>query len=122
MIKIVFCIRRLPALTRAEFHEYWRDCHAPLVREVAPVLRIRRYVQSYTIDIAAISAAVEARAGLPAFDGVAELWWDTAQDIVAVGDTKEGRDAGRRLLADERTFIDLAASSIFYTREHAIIG
>lgn len=122
MIKIVFCIRRLPALTRAEFQEYWLDLHAPLVREVASVLRIRRYVQSHTIDIAAISAAVEARAGLPAFDGVAELWWDTAQDIVAVGDTKEGRDAGRRLLADERKFIDLAASSIFYTREHAIIG
>lgn len=122
MIKLSFCLRRLPELTREQFQDYWLDRHAPLVREVAPALRIRRYVQSHTADIASISAAVEARGGTPAYDGVAELWWDSVKDIVAVGETKEGRDAGRRLLADERNFIDLAQSSIFYVREHAIIG
>lgn len=122
MIKLVFCVRRLPGMARAEFQAYWRERHAPLVREVAPVLRIRRYVQSHTVDIAAISAAVEARGGGEPFDGVAELWWDSAEDIVAVGDTKAGRDAGRRLLADEKNFIDLATSTIFYTEEHVVIG
>lgn len=122
MFKLTFCLRRLPGMTREDFQDYWLNKHAPLVREVAPVLRIRRYVQSHTVDIAAIAGSLEARGGTGAYDGVAELWWDSVEDIVAVGDTKEGRDAGRRLLADERTFIDLDQSSIFYAREEAIIG
>jgi hypothetical protein len=31
MIKLMFCLRRLPALDRAAFQAYWRDHHAPLV-------------------------------------------------------------------------------------------
>jgi uncharacterized protein (TIGR02118 family) len=77
MIKPAFCLRRLPGLSRADVQVYWRERHAPLVREVAPVLRIRRYVQTHTLDIASIFAAVAARGGKPPYDGVAELWWDS---------------------------------------------
>ena len=38
MIKLVFCLRRLPHLSREEFHRYWLDTHGPLVRERAPAL------------------------------------------------------------------------------------
>ena len=31
MIKLTFCLRRLPHLTREEFQTYWREQHAPLV-------------------------------------------------------------------------------------------
>ena len=31
MIKLVFCLRRQPHLSREEFQRYWRECHAPLV-------------------------------------------------------------------------------------------
>ena len=123
MIKIVFCLRRPPELSQEEFQAYWRDRHAPLVREVAPMLNIRRYVQSHAFGDAAIGAGIEARgAMLPPFDGVAELWWDSIDDITSASATREGRAAGRLLLADERKFIDLEASSLFYTREHVIVG
>ena len=35
MIKIIFCIRKLPGLTDGEFQRYWREDHADLVREAA---------------------------------------------------------------------------------------
>jgi hypothetical protein len=45
MVKLVFCLTRLPHLSRAEFQRYWRERHGPLVRESAKALGIRRYVQ-----------------------------------------------------------------------------
>ncbi len=48
MIKLSFCLRRKPELSRAEFQRYWREQHAPLVRSHAKTLRIARYVQLHT--------------------------------------------------------------------------
>ncbi|PCG14285.1 MULTISPECIES: EthD domain-containing protein [Sphingomonas] len=55
MIKMIFCLHRLPGLSREDFQLYWRERHAPLVQEVAPILRIRRYVQSHSFTHAAIA-------------------------------------------------------------------
>ena len=55
------------------------------------------------------------------YDGVAELWWDSREDLKAGGATPEGRAAGTRLLDDERAFIDLARSPLWLAEEHAII-
>ncbi|WP_446325416.1 EthD domain-containing protein [Blastomonas sp. CACIA14H2] len=59
MITIVFCLGRLPGLSREELQDYGLERHAPLVREHAAVLGIRRYVQSHSFDraTAASSAA-----------------------------------------------------------------
>ena len=50
MVKLVFCLTRLPHLSREEFQRYWRERHGPLVRESAKALGIRRYVQVHTLD------------------------------------------------------------------------
>lgn len=122
MIKMIFCLRRRADLTREEFQAYWFDRHAPLVAEVAPVLRIRKYVQSHSVDDPRIAAPVAARGTITApYDGVAELYWDSIEDVAAAGDSKAARDAGRRLLEDEGRFIDLPNSPIFWVREHQII-
>ena len=81
MVKLVFCIRRLPALSREEFQRYWRETHGPLVRRHARVLRIRRYVQSHTLEHPMNAALAESRGAPDAFDGVAELWWDSLDDL-----------------------------------------
>ena len=49
MIKLVFCLRRLPTLSVSEFQQYWFENHAGLVRQHAEALRIRRYTQSHTV-------------------------------------------------------------------------
>ena len=122
MIKLTFCLRRRPDLTLAEFQAYWRDRHAPLVAEVAPVLRIRTYVQSHSFVDARLAGSADARGAIVTpYDGVAELCWDNVEDVIAAGDSKAARDAGRRLLEDERNFIDLPNSPLFWVREHHII-
>jgi len=123
MIKLVFCVRRLPTLSVSEFHRYWVENHAELVRQHAPVLRIRRYTQSHTFSDPRLSPVIEARGGqVDPFDGVAELWWDSIEDLVEAGSSPEGRIAGQALRRDEETFIDLSNSPLFFAREHLIVS
>ena len=119
MIKLVFCLRRLPHLSRAEFQRYWRETHAPLVRRHAATLGIRRYVQLHTLEHPTQAALRASRGGPEAYDGVAELWWDDLGDLARADDA--WRAAALALLEDERRFIDLERSPLFVGEEHAII-
>lgn len=122
MIKLVFCLHRRDGMSREEFQTYWRETHAPLVASVAETLNIRRYVQAHTMD-AALNAGLRASRGGPdEYDGVAELWWDSLESLAAPGQTEEGRAAGAMLLEDERRFIDLSRSPLFFTNEHEIVS
>lgn len=120
-LKLTFCLRRLPHLSREEFQRYWLEQHGPLVRSFAGVLRIRRYVQLHTSSLPQNDALRESRGGPEEYDGVAELWWDGAEDLAAAVSTEEGRAAGLALLEDERKFIDLARSPLFVGEEHELI-
>ena len=121
MIKLVFCLRRLPQLSREEFQRYWFERHAPLVRSHAAALKIRRYVQTHTSEQPLNDALQGSRGGPDAYDGVAELWWDSAEALAAATATPEGQAAGAALLEDERRFIDLARSPLFVAVEQPII-
>ncbi|MFL0415209.1 EthD domain-containing protein [uncultured Sphingomonas sp.] len=122
MIKLIFCLRRRPEMSREDFQAYWRGHHAPLVAGFAEVLRIRKYVQSHSIDDPRLASPVNARGTVvPPYDGVAELHFDSVEDVIAAGETKEGRDAGRALLEDEGKFIDLPNSPLFWVEEHQIV-
>jgi uncharacterized protein (TIGR02118 family) len=123
MLKLVFCLRRLPHLSRAEFQRYWHDQHGPLVARHAATLRIRRYVQVHTtLDDTLNDGLRASRGGPEAYDGVAELWWNGPEDLAAATATAEGRQAGLALLEDERRFIDLARSPLFVAEEHVVIS
>ena len=122
MIKLVYCLRRRPELSRDEFQRYWRQTHGPLVRERAGALGIKRYVQVHTLDSPLNEALRASRgsAGEP-FDGVAEMWWDSAESLAAATATEEGRRAAQELLADEGRFIDVERSVIFVAEEHPVL-
>lgn len=123
MIKLVFCLRRRPEMTLAEFQAYWREKHAPLVKSHAETLKIRRYVQTHTTDNPALQEAMAAsRSAQEAYDGVAELWWDSLEDFIQAGTTAEGRAAGQALLEDESKFIDLERCSLWIGEEHTVVG
>ena len=122
MVKLVFLLRRLPSLTQADFQRYWRETHGPLVARHAGVLRIRRYVQTHAIDTPYNAALRATRGTAEPYDGVAELWWESVDELAAATSTPEGRAAGNALLEDERRFIDHAASSMFLCEEHPFVG
>jgi uncharacterized protein (TIGR02118 family) len=121
MVKLVFCCRRLPRLSRAEFQRYWRETHGPLVRRHATVLRIRRYVQSHTLDHPVNAALAESRGAPDEFDGIAELWWDGLDDLAAATASPDGRAASRELYEDERRFIDHARSPLWVCEERPVV-
>ena len=122
MVKLIFCLHRLPHLSREEFQRYWLEKHGPLVRSFASTLRIQRYVQTHTTSTPYNAALQESRGGPEEYDGVAELWWKSLDDLMVAVTSDEGRAAGLALLEDERTFIDLARSPLFVGEEHEIIS
>jgi len=122
LIKLVFNIRRREGMTRDEFQRYWRNEHARLVEAQADVLRIRRYVQTHARDTAADEALAAARGSEPGYyDGVAELWWDSVEDLLEASSSEEGQVAANALLEDERLFIDLPRSPIWLGEENVVI-
>jgi uncharacterized protein (TIGR02118 family) len=121
VLKLVFCLRRLPALSREEFQRYWWETHGPLVRRHAAALRIRRYVQTHALDDPVQETLRATRGGPEAYDGVAELWWDSRGDLDAALAEPAAQRAAAELLEDERRFIDLARSPLFVTRERPVV-
>ena len=121
MLKLIFCLRRQPHLSREEFQRYWREVHGPLVRQQAAVLRIRRYVQAHTLTDPLNDALRAGRGSDEPFDGVAELWWDSRADLEAATGSEAGAAASRLLFEDERRFIDHAHSPLFVAEEKPII-
>jgi hypothetical protein len=117
MIKLTFCLVRLPHLTREAFQTYWFETHAPLVASVKKVLRIRRYVQLHSLPADVSAPLRQARLGPEGFDGVAQLWWDTFEDMAR---TPEAAEAGRLLLEDEQRFIDLPKSPLWWGEEKVV--
>lgn len=121
MVKLVFCLKRLPELSLADFQRYWLETHGPLVRRHAATLRIKRYIQVHTLDSPVNEAMRAGRGAGEPYDGVAELWWDSVQDLAGATASPEGRAASRELFEDERRFIDFSRSAVWVGEEHSIL-
>jgi uncharacterized protein (TIGR02118 family) len=110
MVKLIYCIARKPELSVEEFQRYWREVHAPIAAKIPGV---RRYVQCH-----ALPQLYDAGPMAPAYDGAAEVWFDSHEAFMAaVGspEVKAARD-------DETHFIDHSRSAMFFTEEHPIVG
>lgn len=122
MIKLTFCLVRLPHLSREAFQAYWRGTHAPLVASVAETLQIRRYVQMHSLPAEASAGIRASRDAPPEFDGVAELWFDSLEALAENGRRPEAQAAGAMLLEDEKRFIDLPKSPLWWGQEQVVVG
>ena len=118
MIKLTYALVRLPHLSREAFQAYWFETHAPLVASVKETLRIRRYVQLHSLPADVSESLRPTRGGPEGYDGVAQLWWDSFEDMAS--DDPAAAEAGRLLLEDERRFIDLARSPLWWGEEKVI--
>jgi len=121
MIRMTFCLKRRPGLTLKEFQDYWRDTHAPLVQKHSSALRIKRYQQIHTFEDSSLAPFLASRNSLASYDGVAELWFDSLEVVLSNKDDPEARKAGKALLEDEKRFIDLENSPIFFGNEHLVV-
>lgn len=108
MIKLVYCFARRADLTSEEFSRYWQHVHGPIG---ARIPGLRRLVQSV-----AVHDARDARP--PGFDGMAELWFDDLDAVIAARTSPEWQAASD----DERHFIDRSRTAYFLSQERTIFG
>ena len=119
MIRITFLLRRRADVPAAEFYRYWREEHGPLVASHARHINALRYVQVHTIDDPMNAAMASARGGMEApYDGVAEVWFENRDALVAALASEAGRQAAAELLEDEARFIDLPNSPLWLAHEY----
>jgi uncharacterized protein (TIGR02118 family) len=122
MIKVTYCLRRLPHLSRAQFQDYWLHTHGPLVQRHAKLLNVRRYAQVHTTDEEMNEVLRKLNASPEPFDGVAELWFDSVEALNAPASTPEGRAALKSLREDMKKFADEARSPRWLGAETVLVG
>jgi uncharacterized protein (TIGR02118 family) len=108
MVKLIYCINRLPGMSIEDFQRYWRQTHAPIAARIPGV---RRYVQCHTLP------ELYGRDAPPQYDGAAELWFDDLDALRAAMRSPEV-EAAR---TDERNFIDHARVAAFITEEKPVV-
>ena len=120
MIKLVMCLHRRSDITREQFQDYWLNKHGPFFQKNAANMRAKRYVQSHTIDTPVNEGMRSSRGMLAECDGVAEVWFESEEDLVEAMSSPEGQTLGAALLEDEGNFVDHSKSSAFLVREHEL--
>jgi len=121
MTKLVFCLTRRAGLSHQEFLDYWYHRHAPLVRQHAKTIGLVKYVQSHGLAHPVDELLRRTRGGPPAYDGVAELFYESADALQQALLDRSVRPAGMALLEDEKLFIDLPHSPLFVCEERTLI-
>ena len=84
-------------------------------------LRAKKYVQSLTVDTPLNEVLRNSRGMLTEYDGVAEVWFDSEEDLMEAMNTPEGQKLSAALLEDEGNFIDHSQSSAFIVKEHELL-
>jgi len=106
MVKAVAFFRRRAGMPVEEFQAYWLTRHPEVVTRLPGA---RRYVQSHT-------RVAGYRGGEPAYDGVAEIWFDDTAAMHALRDTPEMT----AVQADEARFIDRSTMGLIVTEDHVV--
>jgi uncharacterized protein (TIGR02118 family) len=108
MIKVVYCITKKPGLTDGEFFHYWKDIHGSIA---ARLPHLRRLVQNHRVVVPGDKYP-------PAYDGMAELWFDDAAALLAARQSPEWK----AITEDEANFIDGNRVAYFVSEEHVIVS
>ncbi len=106
MVKLLVLLKRKPGMAVEDFQRYWRVRHPDVVVRLPG---LRRYVQSHT-------RPGGYRKGEPAYDGVAEVWFDSTDAMRALAGTPELA----AVRADEANFLDVANSPFIITDDYVI--
>ena len=119
-MKVVYCIKRNPAMSVEQFRDYWLDEHGALVKRVANVIQAQKYVQSHTIAPEINDFLRKSRGMGQPYDGITEMWWESREQFEASTRQPGAQQAIQELIEDEKNFIDFSNSSFFITEEYPI--
>lgn len=103
-VKLIALLKAKPGMSKEEFKKRWVDEHCPLTLKF-------KNLKGYRVNIA-IDEYQELEE-LP-YDGTAELWWDSLEELKEDFATPEGEAAGAD--ADEFTVV----RTHIYTKEYIL--
>jgi len=106
MVKALSFFKRRAGMPVEEFQAYWRGRHPDVVTKLPG---LRRYVQSHTRPAAY-------RSSEPAYDGIAEVWFQNTAAMHALRGTRELE----AVQADEARFIDRSTMGLLITDDHVL--
>ncbi len=107
MVKIVYCITKKAGLSDEEFFRYWKNVHGPIG---ARIPGLRRLVQSHRVSVAGDKSAAD-------YDGVAELWFEHIEALLAARQSAEWRASSE----DEANFVDRSKVAYLVSEEHVVV-
>ncbi|MBW2369742.1 MAG: EthD domain-containing protein [Deltaproteobacteria bacterium] len=124
-IKVYYCARCRPQLTRAQAQLHWNACHGAHARQEARFSPLSRYIQAHAIDSTFVNQVVAERGYEvdPNFIGHAEAWIDTKapQKELSEEEAAEAAEIDAMSMDDIDLFVDKTISQTFVAKEHFII-
>ena len=108
MIKLVYCITKKSGLSDEQFFRYWKNVHGVIGGQIPG---LRRLVQSHRVSVPGDKRP-------PDFDGVAELWFDDIEALLAARQSPEWKASSE----DEANFIDHSKVVYFISKEHVVVS
>lgn len=117
-VKLSVVIKRRTDMTFADFDRYWDLTHGAIVTSVPEFTRhVRRYVQSHLVSEytgEGDSSKLTSAWGKAAFDGIAELWFDSIADMVKAFNEPAFKE---KIAPDDEKFVDAAGTQLFTLKE-----
>jgi uncharacterized protein (TIGR02118 family) len=104
-VKLIALLKAKPGMSRAEFTKRWVEGHCPLTLKF-------KNLKGYRVNIA-IDEYQEIEGELP-YDGTAEMWWDSLEEMQADFASPEAEVA----VADADKFT--VVRTHIYTREYIL--
>ena len=105
MVKVVVLLPRREGMSREEFDRYAQERHLPLV---AKLPGLRRLVLNRVLP--------DPNGPPPAYDAVAEDWFDDLQAMSAAFESPEGQ----AVVADASNFLDMARFQLLVVEEEDV--
>jgi uncharacterized protein (TIGR02118 family) len=105
MIKVVVLAHKRADMSAEDFHRYWREVHAPLLRRLPG---LRRLVINRVLP--------DPAGGTPACDGIGEDWFDSLEAMRAALGSPEGQAVN----ADAPNFLDMSKLQFLVVEEEEV--
>ncbi|MFQ5684945.1 MAG: EthD domain-containing protein [Candidatus Binatia bacterium] len=116
MVRLMYCVNRREDISPEEFRRYWQDeKYASLLGKFTTIYRAARFDRNLTLNIQMNVQIMERQETGTPFDGIIEIWWDSAKELIAVNESPEAEELKRKIREYEGQFINRSLSKIFFT-------
>ena len=116
MIRLVYCVSRSKDISVEEFRRYWNDEQfSVLMNDFKKLYKAIKTTKNLVLNVPMNTTMLERQGTREPYDGIIELWWESAKDLIALNETPEAEGFRQEMRAFEKQFIDKSRSTIFFS-------